>query len=167
MTNIIGSLYVGGDTDYEKIKDRPDWSCLRCCKCGPGGHKETLGYSSNAAPKGTDYLAVTKGRRMALNFIDANDPNFIPLKMVETGIQYIDGRLNAGDKVLVACNAGHSRGPTTAMLYLRAIGELPHNFHSSERIFRTLYPKYDPGLGVRTFARQSWAHFDNFLKGKP
>lgn len=166
MHDIIGRLYVGGDPDYEKIKDKEEWRALRCCKFGPGGHKATLGYTGNAAPKGPEYLAATKGRHMALNFIDANDPNMIPVKMVETGVQYVEEQLSAGYKVLVACNEGHSRGPTTAMLYLRSIGELPGNFHSSERIFRTLYPKYDPGIGVRTFARQNWSHFDDFLKGK-
>jgi hypothetical protein len=165
MENVLGNLWVGGDADYEKIKERPGWSCLRCAKFGPGGHKETLGYTSNAAPKGPDYLAVKKGDRMALNFIDASDPNFIPLKMIETGLEYIDQRMSAGDKVLVACNAGHSRGPTTATLYLRAIGELPSNFISSERVFRTLYHKYDPGIGVRQFAKTHWGTFDDFLKG--
>lgn len=164
MENVLGRLYVGGDKDYESIKDKLDWSVLRCAKYGPGGHQDTIGYRTLAAPKGPDYLAVKKGDRMALNFIDANDPNLIPAKMVETGLQYIDQRINAGDKVLVACNSGRSRGPTTAMLYLRAIGELPGNFISSERIFRTLYHKYDPGIGMRTFARNRWSYFDNFLR---
>lgn len=164
MENVIPNLYVGGDGDYEKLKDKAGWSFLRCCKFGPDGHKETQGYVGNAAPKGPDYLTVKKGDRMALNFIDANDPNFIPLKMIETGVEYIDQRIKAGDKVLVACNAGHSRGPTTAMLYLRAIGELPGNFISSERIYHTLYHKYDPGIGVRQFARTHWGVFENFLR---
>lgn len=164
MEHLISRLYVGDDSDYLKIKDKSDWVTLRCCKFGPGGHKDTLGYTTAAAPKGTEYLAATKGRHMALNFIDANDPNFIPLDMVVKGIKYVDEHLNAGDKVLVACNAGHSRGPTTAMLYLRSIGELAGNFHSSERIFHTLYSKYDPGIGVRTFAQSNWGYFDNLLR---
>ena len=164
MENVLGNLYVGDDSDYEKLKDKAGWSFLRCCKYGPGGHQETLGYTTLGAPKGPDYLAVKKGDRMALNFIDANDPNFVPLKMIQTGLAYIDQRIKAGDKVLVACNAGHSRGPTTAMLYLRATGELPGSFISSERIYRTLYHKYDPGIGVRSFARTHWHLFENFLR---
>ena len=164
MENVLGNLYVGDDSDYEKLKNRSGWSFLRCCKYGPGGHQETLGYTTLGAPKGPDYLAVKKGDRMALNFIDANDPNFVPLKMIQTGLAYIDQRIKAGDKVLVACNAGHSRGPTTAMLYLRATGELPYDFIRSERVFRTLYHKYDPGIGVRSFARTHWHLFENFLR---
>lgn len=166
MDAIIDRLYVGGDSDYERLKGKAGWHFLRCCKEGPGGHRQTLGYTTAGAPKGSEYLAAHQRERMALNFIDANDPDYIPLKMVESGLIYIDQCRDEGDKVLVACNAGHSRGPTTAMLYLRAIGELPYNFIHSERVFRTLYPPYDPGIGLRSFARTHWHTFDNFLKGK-
>lgn len=159
MEHIIGSLYVGDDADYEKLKDRKGWAFLRCCKEGPGGHRETVGYDTLGAPKGSEYLAAASGNRLALNYIDANDPHFIPLEMVRKGLAFVDKQLSEGDKVLIACNMGHSRGPTTAMLYLRSIGELDGNFVSSERIFRTLYYKYAPGLGVRQFARSHWDAF--------
>jgi hypothetical protein len=84
--------------------------------------------------------------------------------MIVKGLEFIDKRLAAGDNVLVACNAGHSRGPTTAMLYLRAIGELTGNFHQSERLFRTLYHKYSPGIGTRTFASNNWDYFKDYLR---
>lgn len=164
MEQVIDNLYVGGDTDYAKLKDKLGWSFLRCCKEGLDGHRETLGYTSPAAPKGPDYLSAKKGDRMVLNFIDPDDPNFIPKDMVDKGLEFIDQRIKAGDKVLVACNAGHSRGPTTAMLYMRAIGELPGNFVSAERIFHTLCPEYDPGIGMRQFGRTHWGVFENLLR---
>lgn len=157
MEQVYDKLYVGGDTDYDKLKDVKGWSWLRCCKYGLGGHQQTLGYHSMGAPKGPDYLAVRRGNLMALNFIDAHDPNLIPKAMIDKGLAFIGERLAAGDKVLVACNAGHSRGPTTAMLYLRSIGELPYHFITSENIYRTLYKNYDPGIGVRQFARTHWS----------
>lgn len=166
MHNIINNLYVGDDSDYERVKDDPKFKTLRCCKEGSGGHRETLDYHTRAAPDGPNYLAVIRPNRMALNFIDPLDPNFIKVAMIKEGLTYIQEQLAAGYKVLVACNAGHSRGPTTAMLYLRSIGELPSNFIHSERIFRTLYPDYDPNIGVRTFARNHWQEFDDLLKDK-
>lgn len=159
MEHIIGNLHVGDDADYEKWKDRKGWAFLRCCKEGPGGHRDTVGYSTLGAPKGPEYLAAVSGNRMALNFIDANDPNFVPVEMVRKGLSFLGKKLSEGDKVLVACNMGHSRGPTTAMLYLRSVGELEGNFIASERIFRTLYPRYSPGIGVRQFARSNWDAF--------
>ena len=83
MEKVLNGMWVGGDTDYNKIKDRPEFYALRCCKDGPGGHKETLGYSTRSAPKGPDYLAVVSGRRMALNYIDNDDPNYIPEEMIK------------------------------------------------------------------------------------
>lgn len=164
MENIIKNLYVGDDNDYLKIKDKPEWKALRCCKYGPGGHQETLGYRTLGAPKGKNYLSVDQHNRRALNFIDPHDPNLIPIDMIVKGLEFIDKSLAAGDKILVACNAGHSRGPTTALLYLRSIDELTGNFVRSENVFRTLYPKYDPGEGARTFAKANWNYFENYLR---
>jgi hypothetical protein len=165
MEQVIDRLFVGGDSDYERVKDKPGWSVLRTCKEGPGGHRQTVGYTTIGAPKGPTYLSAKKGNNLlALNFIDPKDPNFIPLEMVQKGMEFIDRRLAAGDKILVACNAGHSRGPATALLYLRAIGELDNNFIISERIFRTLYPNYLPDQGVRQFARTRWNEFHNALR---
>lgn len=165
MEKVLNGMWVGGDTDYNKIKDRPEFYALRCCKDGPGGHKETLGYNTRSAPKGPDYLAVVSGRRMALNYIDNDDPNYIPEEMIKKGLRYIDEQLKAGHKILVACNAGHSRGPTMAMLYMRSIGELPYNFAQGQRIFHGLYSHYDPDIGVHTFAKQHWGMFENWIRG--
>jgi hypothetical protein len=162
--DIAQNLYVGGDAAYEMVKDKPEWRSLRVCKFGPGGHKESLGYTSMGAPRGPDYLSVVKKNRMALNAIDVADPNLIPIEMIETGLKYVDSQLRSGHKVLIACNEGHSRGPTTGLLYLRAIGEFPGmTFQHAERIFRGLYPQYSPGIGMRHFAKTNWQFFDNLL----
>lgn len=164
MERIIGNLFVGSDKDYELVKDKKDWSVLRTCKEGTGGHRDTLGYTAQSAPKGKNYLFVDGLNHRALNFIDPDDPNFIPLEMIKKGLDFINKRLEQGDKVLIACNKGESRGPTTAMLYLRSIGELEGNFHHSENVFRTLCPTYNPGIGMRTFASQNWAGLKDSIR---
>lgn len=156
MAEIIDRLYVGGDREYERVQGNAGWSFLRCCKEGLGGHRQLLGYHTLAAPKGANYLWYRKGNILALNVLDLDDPSFISKDMIDQGIAFVQERLDAGDKVLIACNQGHSRGPTITLLYLRTIGEMPHNFIKAERIFRTLYPKYDPGSGMRGFARSHW-----------
>lgn len=157
MEEIIPRLFVGSDKDYEKLQDRDGWSWVRCCKEGIGGHRQTLGYSTQGAPQGKNYLSVRKGHLLALNFIDPHDPAYISTELIQKGLDFISERIAAGDKVLVACNQGHSRGPTMALLYLRSIGEMPHSFGVSERIFSTLCPQYSPNQGMRTKARQLWA----------
>jgi hypothetical protein len=161
MEETINRLYVGGDRDYEKLQGRAGWSFLRTCKEGPGGHRSLLGYTTLGAPKGANYLWIRRGNVMALNLLDLDDPAYISEEMVKKGLEFIDERLNAGDKVLVACNAGHSRGPSMALMYMRRIGELPDGFRNGYRIFKTLYPKYDPGQGMLHFVK---SHY-NALKG--
>lgn len=157
IDEVFPGIYIGGDSEYELLKDREDFSFVRCCKYGPGGHQQTLGYKSASAPKGPDYLSIVKDNRLSLNMIDKDDPNFFPDELIEKAISYIGQELNAGKKVLIACNKGHSRGPTITLLYLRSIGEMPWSFIRSEMIFRTLYPAYAPEQGIRQKARALWA----------
>lgn len=159
MEEVLSHLWVGGDRDYDKLKDRDGWSFLRTCKEGPGGHRDTLKYHTLGAPKGPNYLWARSGNRMALNVLDLDDPSRIADEMIQQGIRFVEERRTAGDKVLIACNQGHSRGPTTALLYMRRVGEMPHNFITAERIFRVLYPAYDPGIGMRQFARSHWYEY--------
>jgi hypothetical protein len=131
------------------------------CKFGPGGHKESLGYTTMAAPKGKNYLSVTKDNRLAVNIIDMEDPNMIPFDCVKIALDYIKAQLENGKKVLVACNSGHSRGPSTGLAFLRSIGDMPYHFIKAENIYKVLYPKYDPGMGMRQLLRDYWGDLEN------
>ncbi len=161
MNEIYDNVWVGDDLDYEKIKDKPEWRAARMCKYGSGGHKETLGYDTKAAPKGKNYLSVEKGNHLAVNIIDMDDPNMIPFECITVALDYVKKQLDAGKKVLIACNSGHSRGPSTGLAFLRAIGDMPRNFHMAERVYKSLYPKYDPGLGIRQVIRSHWSELEN------
>lgn len=161
---VIDRLYVGDDVLYEKLAGKPGWSFLRPIKFGPGGHKELLGYTTNGAPKGPNYLQVRRGNLLALNILDTDDPDMIPDEAIDLGLKFLKERYDAGDKVLSACNAGHTRGPTMMLMFLRAIGEMPDSFVASERKFRTLYPPYDPGVGMRAHARARWKSLPEFFK---
>lgn len=161
MEQIIAGIFVGGDKDYERVASREDFSVVRCCKFGPGGHKQILGYATQAAPDGPNKYWVEKDRLFALNMLDLAEPLKIPFEMVKKALDFAKTERDKGQKILFACNAGKSRGPSVAMMFLRSIGELPHPFMQSEKVFRTLYPKYDPGLGVRQFTRDRWRDLDN------
>lgn len=154
---VYPNLFVGGDETYEKVKGKEGWSFVRACKFGPDGHKDILGYRTQGAPKGKDYYSTRKGKILALNLIDSDDPNFIPEQVINDALNFIQERLQAGDKVLVACNQGRSRGPTIAMLYLDKIKDLPEHYHQGFKIFKGIYHKYDPGLGIEHFAKTHWA----------
>jgi hypothetical protein len=157
MVEVHDNIFVGSDLDFTKIAHRDGWSCLRCCKFGQSGHKELLGYSTQAAPEGPNKFVVVRGDRlMALNLLDLDDPNYVNKDMIKIGLAFIKYRLEQGDKVLVACNKGHSRGPSVALMFLRSIGDMPRGFIQAEKVFRTLYPEYSPKSGIRQFSRDVW-----------
>ena len=153
---IIKNLFIGDDASYERLKNNKGWSFLRCCKEGAGGHRQTLNYHTPGAPVGPNYLWVKRGNLLALNILDLEDPKMIPDELFDKGLKFIDDRMKAGDKVLVACNQGHSRSVGMVMLYLRSIGELPQSFARAKHIFKTIYSKEDIGKGIETHVRQRW-----------
>jgi hypothetical protein len=155
MKEVYSRLFIGGDSDYEKVKDKSDWRVLRAAKDGPGGHREQLGYETMGAPKGPNYLSVEKPRLLALNIVDHDSPDYFPASMVDKGLAYITHSLGLGHKVLVCCNHGKSRSPSLVLLWLVLNGKLP--FEGAFRRFKQLYPDYDPSPGIKGYIRQRLA----------
>lgn len=164
---IIDRLYSGGNEAYSRVAGKPGWSWLRCCKeDGPDCHRQVVGYKTLAAPHNSEYLAARRGKLMALNLIDVDDPSLIPTELIDKGLAFIHERMQAGDKVMVACNSGMHRGPSMAMAYMRTVGEMPQRFKRAQYIFKTLYPKYDPKDGMTLKLKDMWDELkDKFLKG--
>jgi hypothetical protein len=163
VEEIIRGLYEGSDKDVAKAKER-GYARLCVCKDGIDSHRSMLGYDTMGAPKGKDYLMVRKGDVMALNVIDVDDPDMIPDEALDFGLDFIKEMQDKGRKLLVHCNAGHSRSTTVMLMYLRATGEMPDSFLAAERKFKTLYPPYDPGKGMRAHARRRWQELPTFFK---
>jgi hypothetical protein len=156
VEEIYHHVYVGDDTAYDRLKDKDGWSFLRCCKYGPGGHAQTLGYHTLAAPEGREHFVVKRGHLMALNMLDLDDPHYVDPEMVQQGLDFAKEELLSGRKLLIACNAGQSRGPTMGLMFLRSIGDMPHAYLMSQRIYHTIYDAYKPSQGIEQFARSVW-----------
>jgi hypothetical protein len=155
MEEIVRGLYLGSDEDVPEAKKR-GYARLTAAKDGPDGHRSILGYTTLGAPKGKDYLFARKNDHAAMNLIDVEDPEFISDEMLDDGLAFIHEMMSEGKKILVHCNAGMSRGPTMVLMYLRTIGELDQPFNRAKHIFKTLYPKYDPGHGMLFHAMSRW-----------
>lgn len=164
MEQIIKGLWLGSDDDVAEAKRR-GYARLCCCKEGPDSHRSMLGYTTLGAPKGPEYLSARRGDVMALNLIDVDNPDLIPDAVLDAGLRFIKEMQDKGKKILVHCNAGMSRGPTTTMMYLRAVGELPYGFVRAQKVFRTLYDKYDPGIAMEAHSRTRWEELPNFFRG--
>lgn len=163
MEHLVRNIWLGSDDDVKEA-ERRGYSLLAACKEGPNGHRAMLGYTTLGAPKDKNYYFAQRGHWMALNLLDLDDPEWIPDEAIDAGLNFLKQETDAGRKVFVHCNAGRSRGPTISLMYLRAIGELPQSFPRAERIFRTLYRDYSPGVGIRTHAKNRWESLPNFLK---
>ena len=165
MEKIIDRIYVGSDDDIAKAKER-DYTRLTCAKDGPDGHRAMLGYTTMGAPKDEEYLFATRKHWGAMNCIDVKDPDMLPDKMIFEALRWAKKEYDAGRTILFHCNAGHSRGPTTALMFLRAIGEMPHGFTESLKIYRKLYPPYDPEVGMKQKAHMLWKDLLTLFKDK-
>jgi hypothetical protein len=155
MEQIIKNLWLGSDDDVAEAKRR-GYSRLACCKYGDDSHRSMLGYTTLGAPKNSEYLFARRGNVMALNLLDLDDPAMIPDAVLQAGVKFITEQINAGNKILVHCNAGKSRSPSITMMYLRSIGELPHGLRKSIHVFKTLYPPFDPGHGMKYHLMEYW-----------
>jgi hypothetical protein len=77
--------------------------------------------------------------------------------MIQAGLDFAQEELLSGRKLLIACNQGKSRGPTMGLMFLRSIGDMPHAYLLSQRIYHTIYEPYNPAQGIEQFARMHWA----------
>lgn len=163
MEEIIRGLYVGSDSDVPVARTRR-YARLAACKDGPDSHRSMLEYTTAGAPKGKNYFFVRDGDVMGLNLIDVDDPVIIPDEVIDEGLKFIKEMQDKRRTLLVHCNQGHSRSTTLAMMYLRAIGEMPDGFVASEKKFRYLYSSYDPGVGMRARAWERWGTLPEFFQ---
>jgi hypothetical protein len=155
MKQIINRVYVGDEEDAPKALEQ-GFAVASMCKECPVGHRSMLKYDTLGAPQGPDYYFVKRGKHFAANLIDVDNPDFIPEEVINPALDWIKEHYDKGDKILIHCEKGHSRGPTTTMMFLRSIGELPYSFRISYKIFKTLYPKIDPAKGIEIYARKHW-----------
>lgn len=155
MEEIIKNLFLGSDKDHETAAAK-GWPILICAKDGPHGHRSELNYKEHSAPKGDQYYFVDSGKNRHLNLIDPDSPQLIPKQVINAGLAFIKHYQEKEQPILVHCNQGQSRGPSMVLMYLRTIGEMPNGFLQSEKKFKTIYPKYDPLQGIKSFAQTNW-----------
>jgi hypothetical protein len=165
VKEIIKRLYLGSEDDVPKAQAR-GMSRLACCKDGIDSHRSLIGYTTMGAPKDQFYYAVKKGNVVGLNLIDSDNPEFIPKQVIDIALKFIKHEQDAGRTIFVHCNAGMSRSPSIVLMYLRAIGEMPWSYLRSQHVFKTIYPKYSPGTGMRTYSRTHWDELEKFFQGK-
>lgn len=149
MIEVYPNIFVGNDTDANLVPNT-GWSVVHAAK--EPYHRMALGYIGKAAPKEhPEYLIARRDNVLCMNFVDGNDPKWISDDMINASLSFITERVEAGDKVLIHCNQGHSRGPGIAFLYLRKAGVLTGSFAEAYENFIKVFPQFNPAAGVRGY----------------
>lgn len=167
MKEIIKNLYIGDAEDYEHyVKGKENWSIVHACK--DPYYRQALGYSSHGAPADhPEYLIAVRGNgnRLILNLIDPPNPKFIPKKVINRALKFVEENLRRNRNVLVHCNQGESRSPSLGMLYLAINNKISNStLKEAEKDFKDIYPKYNPSRGVRGFMKKNWDYYINNFK---
>jgi hypothetical protein len=145
----------------EILMNMPEgWAVVHACK--EPFHRMALQYSGRGCPKDhPEYLWSERiGNRLALNIVDAPSSIFFDKSMVDKALDFIEQKLSEGFKVLVHCNQGESRSASICLLYLIKHGIIKgETFEDCEVELLKVYPEYNPGTGIRGFAKEHWKEY--------
>lgn len=150
MWRVCDGIYVGSLADCQLSPQ--GWAVVHACKhpC----HRDVVGVVN---PDHEHYLSYERGLHLYLNLIDPPTPLF-KLESFVTALGFIKSQWQAHRNTLIHCNKGQSRAPALALLFLAsALGLVSNASYDDAAVeFRSIYPAYEPGLGIETFLREQW-----------
>ncbi|HHX62337.1 MAG TPA: dual specificity protein phosphatase family protein [Epulopiscium sp.] len=161
MEMVHENLFVSNQEDYENGNfNKEEWSIVLAAK--EPFHRQALGYTGRAAAKDNpEYLYAKRDNKLILNLVDAPKSIFFDKGLIDLALDFIDEELNGGKKVLIVCNQGESRSTSLSLLYLVKKGLINGDtLEEVEAEFLKLYPKYNPGTGMRGFVKENWHNYN-------
>ncbi|WP_174503991.1 dual specificity protein phosphatase family protein [Acidiphilium sp. C61] len=159
MIEVIPNLFVGSETDERRLSGQAGWFFIHACK--EPYHSRALGYApGKSAPKGAEYFYAWREGQLILNLIDAPNPNFIPVEIIDVAIETIHKNISHS-KILLHCNQGQSRSPSIALLYLLKHTDIlaQKNIVAAIAAFQAIYPPYAPARGMAEYVRLNWNRY--------
>lgn len=149
----MDNLFVGTLEDYDSIKSDMDFYTVIAAK--EPYHRLAVGYRGRSCGRDNpEYLFALRERCLICNLVDVDNPEWISPIIIERIFDSIKGELALGKKVLICCNKGRSRSATIGLMYLKQVGYFNEKtkFEEAEKLYREIYPEYDPADGIRIFA---------------
>jgi predicted protein tyrosine phosphatase len=102
--------------------------------------------------------AFEEGKNLYLDILDPVEPRF-DLEVFTTSLEFMHRHWGKGRKILVHCNAGLSRSPSIALLFLAkhlaAISD--RSYEAARADYQALDPRYSPGSGIQSYLMDQWA----------
>lgn len=174
MVEVHPRLWVGDDNDAERVLRSVQlnlrgpvtdlatpatwgvWAMVSAAK--EPYHRALVRYTGRAAPEGPERYAARRGRHLALNWVDVDDPTWFRATELREALTHIEAAQRMEIDCLVHCNQGVSRSPALVLGWLYCYGPDEWgtlSFERAEERFKAIYPAYDPTRGVREFIREA------------
>lgn len=154
MIQVYNNLYVGDMHDCMSYR-RDNIAIIHACKTC---HCRVQGYRGSLCSDNPNYLIYKKGKNLYLNLVDM-PCEFNPVytnPMFDAAIKFIGAHIET-IPVLIHCDCGVSRSPSIAMVYLAQTGAISSgDINRTVAEFQKLYPKYNPGNGIKMYIAKNW-----------
>ena len=161
MQEVTPGLHVGSQKEYETQFAENGIVVIHACK--EPYHRRYVGYTTRGCPKDSpDYLYADRGTRLALNMVDARQPEFFAHEMIEKALDFLqEQHMKKKRYTMIHCNEGKSRAPGLALLYMATQGLLPPDSYETakNRFIQNGYVQYEPGEGWNKHLRQNWSYY--------
>lgn len=128
-------------------------------------HRNAIGYTGRACSKDhPEYLYAFRGNKLILNLVDAPKSIFFDKNLIDLALEFMACKYGNGKKILIVCNKGESRSASLALLFLIKNDLIKGDtLEDVEAEFLKLYPKYNPGAGMRGFVKENFEVYKNGL----
>jgi hypothetical protein len=159
MIEVIPNLFVGSETDEQRLRGQAGWFFIHACK--EPYHRDELGYTGRAAAKThPEYLIARRNGRLILNLVDVDNPAYILPEIVDAALIAIADNIQTA-KILLHCNQGQSRSPSIALLYMLKYTDVlpPKDMAAAITTFQAIYPPYAPAQGMAEYIRLNWNRY--------
>jgi len=161
MIEIYPNLFVGPKGDYEQtVRHENGWYVVHAAK--ELYHRQAVGYVGPDAPTDhPEYLFARRGARLMLNLIDAPVQVDIPRRIFDVALEFIDGGLRSGHRLLVHCIEGRSRSASVGLLYLASRTPVFDgcSHREAEERFNEIYAPLHAGVALRRFVCSHWQEY--------
>jgi hypothetical protein len=153
MREVRDGLYVAGDDACRS--GGAEMAVVHACKrpC----HRQAVGYTGTLPRDHPGRHARRDGNDLFLNLVDRQRPRY-DRAVFEAFFAFSAAQWGGGRELLVHCNAGRSRSPVLAMLFLAGVTQdiSAETYEGAVADYAARDPDARPGAGLRTFARTRW-----------
>ena len=163
LQRIYKNIYVGTKYDFYDEENNNDFSFCLCAKTmhqmiAKKEDEDFEGYRGNMDKTEKEYLIADRPERrlVAFNLIDAPNVDYIPEKIINSALDFVDKYVNDGKKVLICCDQGMSRSAGIAFMYMIKQGVFNdcESFDIAYEKMKNIYQETNLGKGMLEYSKR-------------